>query len=110
MGRSVSYPPGAVVAFRALETDHEDDWQWEYECLVEEVIETARRAFPSLELPTDGGAGRTAFCSAILMPIAGFRPIAAWSRSGSPSVTTVATGKRISSIHALGERSNGLAR
>jgi hypothetical protein len=57
MGRSVSYPPGAVVAFRALETDHEEDWQWAYECLVEEVIETARRAFPSLEL-REGWRGR----------------------------------------------------
>ena len=33
MGRSVSYPPGAVVAFRTLENGHEDDWEWEYECL-----------------------------------------------------------------------------
>lgn len=57
MGRSVSYPPGAIVAFRTLELEHEDDWEWEYECLVEEVIETARITFPSLE-PCDGWRGR----------------------------------------------------
>ena len=57
MGRSVSYPPGAVVAFRTLENGHEDDWEWEYECLVEEIIETARSTFPSLE-PCDGWRGR----------------------------------------------------
>ena len=57
MGRSVSYPSGAIVAFRTLENGHEDDWEWEYECLVEEVIETARSTFPSLE-PCDGWRGR----------------------------------------------------
>ncbi|PIW55570.1 MAG: hypothetical protein COW16_05405 [Sphingomonadales bacterium CG12_big_fil_rev_8_21_14_0_65_65_10] len=49
MGRSVSYPSGAIVAFRTLEIEHDDDWDWECECLVEEVIETARSMFPSLE-------------------------------------------------------------
>lgn len=57
MGRSVSYPPGAVVAVRTLENGHEDDWEWEYECVVEEIIETARSTFPSLE-PCDGWRGR----------------------------------------------------
>lgn len=57
MGRSVSYPPGAVVAFRVIESDDEGDWQWEFECLVDEVIETARRAYPSLK-PHDGWRGR----------------------------------------------------
>lgn len=57
MGRSVSYPSGAIVAFRSLEIKHEDDWEWEYECLVEDVIETARSTFPSLE-PCDGWRGR----------------------------------------------------
>ena len=57
MGRSVSYPSGAIVAFRTLEIDDEDDWEWEYECLVEEIIETARSTFPSLE-PCDGSRGR----------------------------------------------------
>ncbi len=57
MGRSVSYPSGAIVAFRSLEIDDEDDWEWEYECLVEEVNETARSTFPSLE-PCDGWRGR----------------------------------------------------
>ncbi len=57
MGRSVSYPTGAIVAFRTVETEHEDDWDWEYECLTGEVVETARRAFPSLE-PYEGWRGR----------------------------------------------------
>lgn len=57
MGRSVSYPSGAIVAFRTLEIEHEEDWDWEYECLVEEVIETARSMFPSLER-CDGWRGR----------------------------------------------------
>ena len=57
MGRSVSYPCGAIVAFRSLEIEHEDGWEWEYECLVDELIETGRRAFPSLE-PCEGWRGR----------------------------------------------------
>ena len=47
MGRSVSYPPGAVVAFRLLETSEEDDLDWEYECLVATVRYDATNAFPS---------------------------------------------------------------
>lgn len=93
MGRSVSYPPGAVVAFRTLENGHEDDWEWEYECLVEEIIETARSTFLSLE-PCDGWRGRE---DRILLrntfAIAGSLPIAALSPSGSSSATTVSTGK-----------------
>ena len=57
MGRSVSYPCGAIAAFQSLEIEHEDDWEWQYECLVDEVIGTARRAFPSLE-PCEGWRGR----------------------------------------------------
>lgn len=57
MGRSVSYPSGAIVAFRTLEIDDEDDWEWGYECLVEEVTETARITFPSLEA-CNGWRGR----------------------------------------------------
>ncbi len=57
MGRSVSYPSGAIVAFRTIETENEDDWGWAYECLTSEVIETARRAFPSLEAH-EGWRGR----------------------------------------------------
>lgn len=57
MGRSVSYPSSAIVTFRTLEVDDEDDWEWEYECLVKEVIETARSTFPSLE-PCNGWRGR----------------------------------------------------
>ncbi|MGX7894186.1 hypothetical protein [Tsuneonella sp. HG222] len=57
MGRSASYPSDAVVAFRTLEIEDEDNWEWEYEYLVEEIIETARSTFPSLE-PCDGWRGR----------------------------------------------------
>lgn len=57
MGRSVSYPSGAIVAFRSFGMEQEDDWEWEYECLVDEVIETARRMFPSFE-PCNGWRGR----------------------------------------------------
>jgi hypothetical protein len=47
MGRSVSYPNGAIVAFRLVgETD--DDAQWAYHCLVDDIVETARSTFPSL--------------------------------------------------------------
>ncbi|UAB79004.1 hypothetical protein INR77_04720 [Erythrobacter sp. SCSIO 43205] len=57
MGRSVSHPAGAVVAFRMLDRDGEDDLQWTYECLVEDILHSARDAFPSLE-PYDGWRGR----------------------------------------------------
>ena len=33
MGRSVSYPSGAIVAFTVLEVEAEDDWEFEYEWL-----------------------------------------------------------------------------
>tara|TARA_A100001391_G_scaffold188617_2_gene159349 strand:- start:3476 stop:3946 length:471 start_codon:yes stop_codon:yes gene_type:complete len=48
MGRSVSYPSGALVAFRLLETSEGDDHDWEYECLVDRVRYDATNAFPSL--------------------------------------------------------------
>lgn len=35
MGRSVSYPSGAIVAFRLIGADDDDDLDWEYECLVD---------------------------------------------------------------------------
>jgi hypothetical protein len=57
MGRSVSYPAGAVVAFRLLDEGEDGDLDWAYECLVDEVIETATTAFPSLE-PSQGWRGR----------------------------------------------------
>ena len=63
MGRSVSYPSGAIVAFRTLEIGDENDWEWEYECLVEEVLRS---------IPTEGGrllelgAGTGAIAIAIL--------------------------------------------
>lgn len=57
MGRSVSYPTGALVAFRLLDEGEDGDLDWAYECLVDEVIETAATAFPSLE-PFQGWRGR----------------------------------------------------
>ena len=51
MGRSINYPAGAIVAYRALECENDDDWEWEwvYEGLMEFVILSASDAFPSLE-------------------------------------------------------------
>jgi len=49
MGRSVSYPTGSVAAFRLLDDGEEDDVDWAYECLVDEIIDTTRAAFPSFE-------------------------------------------------------------
>ena len=49
MGRSVSYPTGAVVAFRLLDDSEDDDLDWAYECLVDDIIDTAKAAFPSFE-------------------------------------------------------------
>lgn len=57
MARSVSYPTGAIVAYRLLEPDDEDDWDWKFEFLVEEILFSAREAFPSLK-PHDGWRGR----------------------------------------------------
>jgi hypothetical protein len=50
MGRSVSYPRGAIVAFQVLEVDDDGDWDFEYEWLRDDLIERARAAFPSLDL------------------------------------------------------------
>ena len=57
MGRSVSYPKGAIVAFRLIESQEEGDSDWKYDCLVEDIISTARDAFPSL-VPQDSWRGR----------------------------------------------------
>lgn len=57
MGRSVSYPSGSLVAFTVLEVEDENDWDFEYEWLRDEVVERAMRLFPSLE-PQDGWRGR----------------------------------------------------
>lgn len=57
MGRSVSYPSGAIVAFTVLEVESEDDWEFEYEWLRDDLRERASRAFPSL-IPHDGWRGR----------------------------------------------------
>lgn len=57
MGRSVSYPSGALVAFTVLEVDDQDDWEFEYEWLRGDLAERAATAFPSLA-PYDGWRGR----------------------------------------------------
>jgi len=57
MGRSVSYPAGAVGAFRVLDIDDDGDWDFEFEWLREDLVERAGAAFPSLE-PQHGWRGR----------------------------------------------------
>ena len=57
MARSVSYPTGAIVAYRLFEPDEEDNCEWESECLIEDIAATARGAFPSFE-PHEGWRGR----------------------------------------------------
>jgi hypothetical protein len=57
MGRSVSYPCGAIVAFTVLEVDDQDDWDFEYKRLREDLSIRASAAFPSLE-PHEGWRGR----------------------------------------------------
>jgi hypothetical protein len=57
MGRSVSYPGGAVVAFTLLDIEHDDAWDFEYEWLKGDLVDRAVRAFPSLA-PHEGWRGR----------------------------------------------------
>ena len=57
MGRSVSYPTGAVVAFRLLDDGEDDDADLVYKNLVDEVVDTMKSAFPSFEI-FDGWRGR----------------------------------------------------
>ena len=57
MGRSVSYPSGAIVAFTVLEAENDDDWDFEYGWLREDLCERAAAAFPSLQ-KHDGWRGR----------------------------------------------------
>lgn len=57
MGRSVSYPRGALVALTVLEVEDEEDWDFEYEWLRGDLAERAAAAFPSLA-PYDGWRGR----------------------------------------------------
>ena len=57
MGRSVSYPSGAIVAFTVLEVEDENDWEFEYEWLQGDLRERAAAAFPSLQ-PHEGWRGR----------------------------------------------------
>lgn len=47
MGRSVSYPKGAVVSFSVLDED-DDDQEFAYGWLLDDLRERAGEAFPSL--------------------------------------------------------------
>lgn len=49
MGRSVSYPAGAQVAFLPLDTGEDDDFEWEYQSLVDDIRGTVRQVFPSFD-------------------------------------------------------------
>jgi hypothetical protein len=57
MVRSVSYPSGSLVAFTVREGEDSDARDFEYEWLRDDLIERAKRLFPSLE-PYDGWRGR----------------------------------------------------
>lgn len=57
MGRSVSYPTGSVVVFRLLYDGKDEDIDWIYACLVDEIIDAAKATFPSFER-LDGWRGR----------------------------------------------------
>jgi len=59
MGRSVSYPSGAIVAFTLLEVDDEGDWDFEYEWLRADLSERAAKAFPSAVRTGSSGAMRS---------------------------------------------------
>jgi hypothetical protein len=48
MGRSISFPPDAQVCFTVLADEDGDDFEWELECFVDQVIDAACAAFPSL--------------------------------------------------------------
>ncbi|WP_339688360.1 hypothetical protein [uncultured Parasphingorhabdus sp.] len=56
MGRSVSYPTGAITAYQFIEAG-DDHWDLEYEAIVENIIHQAKQAFPSLNL-YNGWRGR----------------------------------------------------
>ena len=57
MGRSVSYPAGALVAFATLEVEDSEDWEFEFDWLVGDLRSRAAAAFPSLK-DCDGWRGR----------------------------------------------------
>ncbi len=88
MGRSVSYPSGAIVAFTVLQVESDDDWEFEYESLRDDLRERASRAFPSL-IPHDGRRGRE---DRILMRNAyadlTYRSTEGWWPSGSSNAMT----------------------
>ena len=110
MGRSVSYPTGSVVAFRLLDDGEEDDVDWAYECLVDEVIDTTKATFPSFER-FEGWRGRE---DRILLRNAfadcGISTYCGLARSGSSSVTIPDTGRPISTTLERRGHGTGLAR
>lgn len=52
MGRSVSHPAGAQVNFIPLEAQDADEWEFEYECLVDCIRQAVSENFPSFD-PVD---------------------------------------------------------
>ena len=87
MGRSVSYPAGAQVAFRILDSAEPEDADWEYETLCDDILSQARASFPSFD-PCKGWRGRE---DRILLRNSysdiGSRPTVGSPRSGSPNAT-----------------------
>ena len=57
MGRSVSSPSGAIVAYRILEREDDDDWDFAYQDLIDSIIDDTKAAFPSFN-EFDGWRGR----------------------------------------------------
>lgn len=57
MGRSVSYPARAQVAFRIFDSDQPEVADWEYETLCDDILTQACAAFPSFD-PCKGWRGR----------------------------------------------------
>lgn len=110
MGRSVSYPSGAVVAFTVLEVEDDDDWDFEYEWLREDLRERAGQAFPSLIAHDGWRAAKTASSCAMPMQISACRFTPAWLRCGLSSVTMAPIGMPIGARPDRPEHSAGCPR
>lgn len=93
MGRSVSYPSGALVAFTVLAVEDRDanehDLDVEYEWLCSDLAERAAAAFPRSPLRWLARARRPDPDAWVPSRTSGFRSTAAWLRPRSPSVMTV---------------------
>lgn len=49
MGRSVSYPTGSTVAYMTIEQHDDGDYEHEWECLKENLVERIQKLFPSMK-------------------------------------------------------------